>query len=375
LIDFNKLNKKHILILRPDNIGDVILFSGTLKHFRAFFKNDHLVLAVQKHIVNLVELCPHVDEVISVDSLNYFKEYKESRNSKVNRVKYYLKSFVRKGRKSVQFDQIIYPLRSPQVWHLELIRFLRVKEVSGIIGCDVNLRKYKFKKELKPEVLFKTKLNITGLDPWRHELLTTFDFLNNLGMSIPSIDFIVPEFWLSQDEVDPLEKLKSSKRQIIGLFPGAQATYRQWDQKNYSILFERINIPVDFVIFGSASERDLALQIEKSYKKKDGGTILNLVGKTTLRELIKGIKSCDLFIGMETAGLHIAIANGVKTIGIVGGGHFDRFVPWGDQEKNTILTKRLDCFHCNWSCKYDQIECLQGVMPNEVADVSINLLR
>ena len=55
-----------ILIFRPDNIGDVVLFTGALKHLRKKFPDAYITLAVLEHAVNLVEVCPYVDKCISL---------------------------------------------------------------------------------------------------------------------------------------------------------------------------------------------------------------------------------------------------------------------------------------------------------------------
>lgn len=71
-------------------------------------------------------------------------------------------------------------------------------------------------------------------------------------------------------------------------------------------------------------------------------------------------------MSMDTSGLHLAITAGIPTIGITGGWHYGRFIPWGDPERHIFLTKKLECFNCNLNCKIDRVECIQGVTPEEV---------
>jgi hypothetical protein len=65
------MDRTRVLILRPDNIGDVLLFTGALRHIRNLYPEAHITLAVQAHIVNLVELCPHIDACVPVDELTW----------------------------------------------------------------------------------------------------------------------------------------------------------------------------------------------------------------------------------------------------------------------------------------------------------------
>ncbi|MCK5215187.1 MAG: hypothetical protein KAR05_07540, partial [Candidatus Omnitrophica bacterium] len=50
----------------------------------------------------------------------------------------------------------------------------------------------------------------------------------------------------------------------------------------------------------------------------------------------------------------------------MGGGHFGRFYPYGDKKDNRIVFKRLDCYYCNWICKYPEVKCLNEIEVDEV---------
>src|SRR5438105_6455364 len=53
-----------ILVLRPDGIGDVVMTSALLRELRRGLPTQWITLAVQPLTYELVELCPHVDEVL-----------------------------------------------------------------------------------------------------------------------------------------------------------------------------------------------------------------------------------------------------------------------------------------------------------------------
>jgi ADP-heptose:LPS heptosyltransferase len=196
-----------------------------------------------------------------------------------------------------------------------------------------------------------------------------------MGCRDISLDDIMPQFWLSGSETDFLAELQREDRNIIGLFPGASVGGRQWSPVNYGELAGMLPNNIIYVLFGSADEEKLCKDVVASITERcSDATIINLSGKTTLRQLVKTISSCDLFIGMETSGLHIAIATGIPSIGIVGGGHFGRFVPWGDTGRSIFLTNQMECFHCNWSCRNNKMECISGVSPYEVAESAKILL-
>ncbi len=60
---------ERVFILRPDNLGDVVLFSGSLKHIRAGFPGAEITICVKGEARDLLERCPHVDQVLAVEEV------------------------------------------------------------------------------------------------------------------------------------------------------------------------------------------------------------------------------------------------------------------------------------------------------------------
>jgi len=370
------MNIARIIILRPDNIGDVVLFSGALQHIRSLYPEAHITLAVQAHIINLVELCPYIDACVPVNKLTWW--------GKIENFKFPVKHKLEKAIHSVNrlwniiakpFDIIIFPVKSPSVDHLKTVYCMHPKKTYGIIGCSLCAPKSGYPPGLSPETLFTQYLDVSKIDTWQHELLTTLAFLRFMGCHVTNIDDIKPRFWLADSDKNYLDGLQRKGRKIIGLFPGASFEGRRWESSYYGKLTSMLGGQPLYAIFGSHSDMELSERVVLSIRDDcDDVEMLNLTGQTTLRELARSIMSCDLLISMDTSGLHIAIAVGVATIGIVGGGHFGRFVPWGDAKTNVFLTNELECFHCNWACTKHEVECINGVSPYDVMCAAKKLL-
>ena len=362
------MNYKRILIFRPDNIGDVLLFSGALKHIRDLYPGAYITLAVQPHIVNLVELCPFIDACVSIDALTWWGTVKNSIIPYFHACKRLVRKLNRLWNLLLgPFDTVIYPVKSPQAAHLQILRDLNVKKTFGITGCNVNAPQGGYPPGLQPESLFTNGFDVSGYDPWRHEFFTTLDFLKFLGCKVSDINDIKPEVWVADSDRNLLENIQGNDQNIIGLFPGGSFKEKCWNPENYETLGRLMGDKL-FVIFGGSEDAGVADQV-KSFlvKGAPNAGIINLVGKTTLRELYKSISACNLIISMDSSGLHLAIASETHTIAIVGWWHYGRFIPWGDPKKHIFLTKKVECFHCNVNCKMDRFECIQGVTPEMVA--------
>src|SRR6516165_1230519 len=61
------VNCRRILVVRLDEIGDVVLCSAFLRELRRNFPCATITLIVKPATRNLVELCPYVDEVLTFD--------------------------------------------------------------------------------------------------------------------------------------------------------------------------------------------------------------------------------------------------------------------------------------------------------------------
>ena len=120
--------------------------------------------------------------------------------------------------------------------------------------------------------------------------------------------------------------LKLSKKYAI-LFIGASDKYRKWSVKNFAKVGNHLNreYGYDIVICGSAGDIKEANELEKCYE----GKILNLVGKTSLSELLVVIYNGDLILSNETSAPHIAVALNLKNIFVIyNGKHYGRFTPY-----------------------------------------------
>ena len=358
-----------LLILRPDNIGDVVLFSGCLEHIRRIYPDCRITLAVQPHIINLVELCPWVDRVVAI---------------KVRRRRGTLWScFVRvmtmgfdRWRSSLAsaYDKVIFPIKSPDPDQLVLLRNHAAPFVFGMIGCQVNAPPGGYPDALAPANLCSHVLDVSDQMPRQHELKTNLAFLEFLGCPAVSIEEIAPKVWLSDADLAFARQKIAVPGPVIGIFPCASDSRRNWHKNNYALWAQKMDSPGTFVIFGSSHDMETTSELAVSLKTAcPTATVVNLAG-TTLRQLMACISLCDLLLSVDSAGLQLGIAAGIPTVGILGGWFYGRFAPWGDPNRNRIMTNHLPCFGCYMKCTRAFYECLHSIRPDDVAACCNELL-
>ena len=124
------------------------------------------------------------------------------------------------------------------------------------------------------------------------------------------------------------------------------------------------------VISGGKSEVKLVEKFMEDISILKIGNVENLVGKTNLVETAVLIKNSEFILTNDTFATHMATILKKKSICILGGGHFGRFLPYPKElEKNEVnflpkvIYKKMECFDCNWKCKYNDIpwRCIKNI--------------
>jgi ADP-heptose:LPS heptosyltransferase len=162
--------------------------------------------------------------------------------------------------------------------------------------------------------------------------------------------------------------------------PGASQTYRRWQTDSFITLAKQIHcLHPDWkvAIIGTAGEFSIAQKITSTLSDYS----INLAGKTTILEMINYIAHAKILLGNDSAAPHIAAALGTTSIAIVGGGHFGRCLPYPSantfiRSHPIVITKPMDCFGCDWLCRYQSH--LGSPMPciNEInADYVWNMIE
>jgi heptosyltransferase-2 len=132
-----------------------------------------------------------------------------------------------------------------------------------------------------------------------------------------------------------------AKSLLVGMGTGAaeSSRSRKWPAERFAEFADKIitahNATV--VFFGSEEEANDIDSIGSLMHNK----AVNLAGKTNVRQLFAVMAKMDLFIGNDSGPMHIAAAQGVKTIGLFGPNLPQRFGPFGPS--NAAIHKAGSC--------------------------------
>lgn len=129
---------------------------------------------------------------------------------------------------------------------------------------------------------------------------------------------------------------------VVGLLPGANGPSRRWPAERYGELAARLGrAGAAVLVFGGLGDAATTAAVAG----RGGDRALDLGGRTTLRELAGGLRSCDLLVTNDTGPMHLAAALGTPVLALEGPADLRQTRPLGARVR---LIGRFDlpCVPC-----------------------------
>jgi len=338
---------KKILIVRPDSIGDFVIFSGVLKHFRDLYKDAKISVLTQQHIAELARSCPHIDDVIGFN------------RARVRSDQQYYHGF-HERLKTNKFDIAINAVYSRDSISDSLTLRSGAKITIASEGDTSNIS-----EQLKQEHnRLYTKL-VPASDEPMLETARNLEFVGGLaGTDFSRVS--MPEVWITEEDEAAAQKMLNDMNveNPIVVCPFSQHAIKDWPLWNWmQLILKYKNYPILFC----GSQKD-TLNTNQLITALEHNNVFNLSGKLTLRQLAALLKRSRLCLGADTGTIHIAAAVGCPQVVIAGGGHFGRFIPYSPD--TTLVHLPMSCYQCNWRCKYGQARCINQIRV-ETVDMAV----
>lgn len=366
---FSNNCKKKILLIRLDEIGDVVLMTPLLREMRSNYPEADITLIVKPQVYNLVELCPYVNKVMTFDRyegrfsfiLNIIKAFR------------YAKEFLWKEK----YDLVIVPRWDTDHYGASFLAFFSGGIERLAYSETVNENKRLLNKGYDG---FFTKVFYTNADI-KHEVLRNLNWIKVLGGDIQSDDL---ELWCNNNDRKVSENLLSNKNDfLISVIVSAGNHKREWSSKNFRILFENLlsfNQNIKFLFLGD--EKNTRKIKNEIVSEKLNNNIIDCIGKTTLRQTVALLQKSDFFIGLDTGPMHLTAACALpgvvischpKTGAADHGNAPERFGPW--RAKITVLQPQKGLEGCINGCEKSYAHCINQVTVDEVVEVCNRRLK
>ena len=304
------------IVIRASNwLGDSVISMPAVRAIKRGRPDAHVTILAPEKIAAVWRLLPEVDEVLSLGSKS-------------------LRKAVGLLRAQPAFDAgIVFPNSLRVALELWLARIPRR------VGYAGHCRSWLLNQVVR-------KLERRGPPP--HQAEHYLDIARSLG-----VDAEVGEIAISAPP-----SARPSERKI-GLCPGADyGPAKRWLPERFAATAAAIG--GKWILFGTARDKEAGAEIAAAL----GENCVNLIGKTSLEQLIEELRQCQLLLTNDTGTMHLATLLGVPVVAVFGSTEPGLTGPLGSA--HAVVRHQVECSPCFLrECPLD-FRCMQAVSVEEV---------
>ena len=317
----NFMDVKKILVIKLRHIGDVLLTVPVFRALRENFPDAHISALVNSGTEEVLSGNPLIDEIIIFDrnikNMNPVQKYRRELS--------FLKNIRMKG-----YDMVVDLTSSDRAAILSFASGARYK-----IAYDPNMNGFWGKRYLYTHLAIKERSG-------KHMVLRNLDVVRQFGIDTENtqVDFSISEEAkifvkkiFEENNIPPHPPLsKGGQRgvKIVHTHPTSRILFKCWkDEYMAEVINWLINEGLKVIVTSSPEKQEIEkvkgiLSLVGSHQ-----SLIDLTGKTTIKQLAAIAEASDLFLGVDSAPMHIAAAVGTPVIAIFGAGETS-WRPWGN---------------------------------------------
>lgn len=334
------MDYRNILIVKLSAIGDVIHALPVAQALKQRFPASKLTWIVEKPAYDLLTMNQHIDEILLFEKAKY-KTWKGF-------VKY--GPDLAKMLKAHHFDLV-----------LDLQGLFKSAALAWLSGAPQRIGYCNMR-----ELSWLVSKPVCGVHKDSHVIERYLDVARELGCEPGR-----PQYCL-QPNAQAVEEVKQMLHaagimpgmSYIVMAPGTNWRSKCWPAAYYAdlagALTKKYQQPVILIGGQQDQERAQVIQANKT------ACIVNLIGKTNLKQLAGVLQRSRLFIGGDTGPMHLAAAMGTRVVALFGPSDAHRNGPFGDE--HVVIRKNLNCSPC-FKRDCPDVQCMEQITAADVMDL------
>ena len=342
---------KNLLVRGVNWIGDSVMTLPVLKALKTALPETKISLLVKPWVSPVFENNPHIHEIILYDT--HHKGF-------IGKLK--LAALLRK-------KHFCSAVLLQNAFDAALITFLA--GIKNRIGYNRDGRGF----------LLTDSVPVPRNKDGVHQIHYYLNLIEQVGINAA---YSYPYLYLTPGErLQARNVLKDLTKPVLGINPGAAyGSAKRWFPERFAEIASWFiqDTGGSVLIFGGTSEIHIAEEIYRKMEIEKFGNysyplnfltshLVNMAGKTSLRELISLISECDVFVTNDSGPMHLSYA--VRTPMVALFGSTDPVLtgppPGAESGSNIVITPDIPCSPCfGRTCKKNDMECMHAITSDDV---------
>lgn len=354
---------ERVLVIRTDGMGDALLFEPAIRSLSRAFPRAKIHLWAPQLTCELLRHCPVLEHRMTIP-----RGFKDGNIEYFRSMNWRWTIGFALGR--WEFVRAIYPARSPEPLGNWLIASSRSTERWICDGDTL----HQFENQRQNAQASATRVLAAGSENV-HELSLNASLAQQwkdpspIGMPMVHLTRTLIAGAEMQAAVWNAEIQRLGGREIVGVvYAGSMKVNsypdRQWVGTISRLWKQRRAVPV---LLGGPNDREHADRLANLLRAARIPCLR--MGKTLgILEMSALISRLDGVISVDTGLAHLAIAQYVPTVVLVGGGDPGRFFPWPRTPHHSAITVPTACAGCHNRCNQPEAICITQILPDTIAD-------
>ena len=302
-----------ILLLKYRNIGDVLLITPLISNLKLFYPDAQIDVALNRGTEEMIRLNPNISKV-----LVYERQQNKSQNviSKIWSECNFFYSFRKK-----KYELVINLTEGDRAGFISLLTNAQIR--LGYLSSNWFLR--------------NSYTQFLPKQDFRHTIETNLDPLKVLKIPIKSKK--VDIFWNDSDDQVINNELPNIN-EFIHIHPVSRWLFKCIENQTMAKIIDFCELELGIKVILTADSSIYEIEKIDLILKHCSSAPLNLAGKLTLKQTAALNKRAKLFIGVDTAIMHISAANDTPVFAFFGPSGADHWGPWDNNLLKSGYTRR-----------------------------------
>ena len=160
----------------------------------------------------------------------------------------------------------------------------------------------------------------------------------------------------------------SSDQLLVVVHAVSRWLFKAWPEAGCATVLTALGARQGVAVAVTSGPESREMEAARRIVRRAAAPVIDLVGQTSLTDLAAVLERANLFLGVDSAPMHMAAALGIPVVALFGPSGERSWGPWGDE--HVVLTSPFLCRPCgrDGCLGSKRSDCLEAVPPEAVME-------